>query len=110
RVTDESLEELLPVRTTRVTLAHLMQHLVNHSTYHRGQVAMMVRQLGGEPLATDFHVFLVEDGGGAAVGQETRRGSGSSASRRWRCTPVNFRSARHPFRMAHFARAARPRT
>ena len=57
-LTDESLEKRLPVRGTEVTLAHLMQHLVNHSTYHRGQVATMIRQLGAQPLATDFHVFL----------------------------------------------------
>jgi uncharacterized damage-inducible protein DinB len=37
-----------------------MQHLANHSTYHRGQIALMMRQLNAEPLATDFHVFLVE--------------------------------------------------
>ena len=37
--------------------------LANHSTYHRGQVALMVRQLGGKPLATDFHVFLVKAAG-----------------------------------------------
>jgi uncharacterized damage-inducible protein DinB len=60
RVTDESLERMLPFRTTQLRLAHLMQHLANHSTYHRGQVALMMRQLGAEPLATDYHVFLVE--------------------------------------------------
>jgi uncharacterized damage-inducible protein DinB len=60
RVTNESLETLLPFRETQVSLAHLMQHLANHSTYHRGQVALMMRQLDAEPLATDFHVFLVE--------------------------------------------------
>jgi len=60
RVTSESLERMLPFRTTQVRLAHLMQHLANHSTYHRGQVALMMRQVGAEPLATDFHVFLVE--------------------------------------------------
>jgi len=59
-VTDESLGKLLPFRTTEVPLAHLMQHMANHSTYHRGQVALMMRQLGAEPVATDFHVFLVE--------------------------------------------------
>ena len=69
RVTDESLEKLLPVRTTQVTLAHLMQHLVNHSTYHRGQVAMMLRQVGAEPLPTDFHLFLLEASNHAAVGR-----------------------------------------
>lgn len=60
QVTGESLERLVPFRTTHVLLAHLMQHLANHATYHRGQVALMMRQLGAEPLATDFHVFLVE--------------------------------------------------
>jgi len=60
RVTNEFLEKMLPFRTTQVRLAHLMQHLANHSTYHRGQVALMMRQLNAEPLATDFHVFLVE--------------------------------------------------
>ena len=60
RVTNESLEKMLPFGTTQVSLAHLMQHLANHSTYHRGQVALMMRQLDAEPLATDFHMFLVE--------------------------------------------------
>jgi uncharacterized damage-inducible protein DinB len=59
-VTDEALVKLLPFRTTKVPLAHLMQHMANHSTYHRGQVALMMRQLDAEPVATDFHVFLVE--------------------------------------------------
>jgi len=62
RVTNEALEKMLPFRTTQIKLVHLMQHLVNHSTYHRGQVALMMRQLGAEPMATDFHVFLVEGG------------------------------------------------
>ena len=60
RLTDEYLKRMLPFRTTQASLAHLMQHLANHSTYHRGQIALMMRQLGAEPLATDFHVFLVE--------------------------------------------------
>jgi uncharacterized damage-inducible protein DinB len=60
RVTDESLGKMLPFRETRASLQQLMLHLVNHSTYHRGQVALMMRQLNAEPLATDFHVFLVE--------------------------------------------------
>lgn len=60
QLTDQLLERLLPFRTTQVRLAHLMQHLANHSTYHRGQIALMMRQLASEPAATDFHVFLVE--------------------------------------------------
>jgi uncharacterized damage-inducible protein DinB len=61
RVTNESLGRMLPVRTTPISLAHLMQHLANHSTYHRGQVALMMRQLAAEPCATDFAMFLMED-------------------------------------------------
>ena len=60
RVTNDSLKRLLPVRSTQISLAHLMQHLANHSTYHRGQVTLMLRQLHKEPLATDFAMFLME--------------------------------------------------
>jgi uncharacterized damage-inducible protein DinB len=28
---------------------HMLQHVVNHGTYHRGQVTTMVRQLGAPP-------------------------------------------------------------
>ena len=60
RLTDDALRKMLPVRAKQLPLMHLMQHLANHSTYHRGQVSLMMRQLGAEPLATDFHVFLLE--------------------------------------------------
>jgi len=39
-------------------LAEILVHLVNHSTYHRGQVATMLRRLGKTPLSTDYLVFL----------------------------------------------------
>ncbi len=65
---DESLAKAIPFRGTEVMLAHLMQHLVNHSSYHRGQVALMLRQLGAEPAPTDFHVFLEERQRLAAAG------------------------------------------
>jgi uncharacterized damage-inducible protein DinB len=65
-VTDEALNKVVPFRATQVRLVHLMQHLANHSTYHRGQVALMMRQLGAVPLATDFHVFLIEGHHGTA--------------------------------------------
>ena len=66
RVTDESLGTMLPVRATQLSLGHLMQHMANHSTYHRGQVSLMMRQLGGEPVATDFARFLLVGRGAAA--------------------------------------------
>ena len=63
-MTDQNLERTLPARNTSISLAHLMQHVANHSTYHRGQVALMLRELGAEPAETDFHVFLAEGHGG----------------------------------------------
>ena len=66
-VTNERLQELIPFRTTKVSLVHLMQHLANHSTYHRGQIALMMRLLKAEPVATDFHVFMVEGRGRAST-------------------------------------------
>ncbi len=60
RVTNESLGRMLPVYAKQISLAHLMQHLANHSTYHRGQVSLMMRQLAAGPVATDFALFLME--------------------------------------------------
>ena len=60
RITNESLQRMLPVRETQISLAHLMQHSANHSTYHRGQVSLMMRQLAAGPVATDFALFLLE--------------------------------------------------
>ena len=41
-------------------LHHLMQHLVNHSTYHRGQIVTMLRQAGVKPVSTDLVAFYRE--------------------------------------------------
>lgn len=38
-------------------LADVLTHVVNHSTYHRGQVAQRIRALGIAPPGTDFIVF-----------------------------------------------------
>ena len=37
-----------------------MQHLVNHGSYHRGQVTTLLRQLGAQPIATDLMHFYRE--------------------------------------------------
>ena len=38
-------------------IGHLLRHVVNHSTYHRGQIATMIRQVGGTPIGTDLLNF-----------------------------------------------------
>jgi len=37
-----------------------LQQLVNHGSYHRGQVAMMLRQLGSKAGSTDLIAFYRE--------------------------------------------------
>ena len=39
-------------------LGELMSHVVNHSTYHRGQLTTMIRQVGATPPSTDLVNFL----------------------------------------------------
>ena len=36
-------------RSTRSIFWQMLQHVVNHASYHRGQVTTMLRQLGAEP-------------------------------------------------------------
>jgi uncharacterized damage-inducible protein DinB len=35
----------------------IMIHLVNHSSYHRAQIALLLRQKGFEPVNTDFITY-----------------------------------------------------
>lgn len=35
----------------------LLRHVVNHATYHRGQVVNQIREVGGTPGATDFVIY-----------------------------------------------------
>lgn len=38
----------------------VLRHVVNHSTYHRGQVASKLRMLGVDPPATDLVFWAIE--------------------------------------------------
>jgi uncharacterized damage-inducible protein DinB len=66
----EQLAAPLAYRNTRgepysAPLWQLMRHLVNHGSYHRGQVVTLLRQLGAEAVATDLVLFHRERDGGA---------------------------------------------
>jgi len=43
-----------------------LQHLANHSTYHRGQATTLLRQLGAKPIGTDLIGFYRERAAQAA--------------------------------------------
>jgi len=60
KLTEERLQSSMDNRGQTYTVAELIQHVTNHSTYHRGQVVLLLRQLGHSPPATDYRLFLSE--------------------------------------------------
>lgn len=64
-LTDARLIEPLHYRDTAgkpsaLLLGQSLQHVVNHGTYHRGQVTTLLRQLGAKPVSTDMARFFME--------------------------------------------------
>lgn len=43
------------------TVTEMVNHVVNHGTYHRGNIAAMIRQQGYEGVSTDYIFFLYEN-------------------------------------------------
>lgn len=63
-LTDAALAEAINYKDTKgnpysLPLELQMQHVVNHSTLHRGQVVTMLRQAGVQPPATDLLYYLL---------------------------------------------------
>lgn len=66
-LTQADLDRVLEYKTLkfgvyRNPLWQSMQHVVNHGSYHRGQVTTLLRQLGAQPLLTDLMHFYRERG------------------------------------------------
>ncbi|MGQ0439466.1 DinB family protein, partial [Bacillus sp. B-TM1] len=40
------------------SILELVQHVVNHGTYHRGNITAMIRQLGHSSTMMDFVLYL----------------------------------------------------
>ncbi len=64
-LTQERLNAEVETRTLDGTrfaqpLWQMMQHLVNHGSYHRGQIATFLRQLGHQAAGTDLIRFYRE--------------------------------------------------
>ena len=62
---EKELERTIPYRALNGvayenTLGELCRHLVNHGTYHRGQLATMLRQVGVKPPQTDLILYYRE--------------------------------------------------
>jgi len=59
---DDRIESKLHCRSTQgdsftMPLGELFIHCANHSTYHRGQIVTMLRQVGVAPPNTDYTQF-----------------------------------------------------
>jgi uncharacterized damage-inducible protein DinB len=53
--------KLLSGQPGKSPFGSMVQHVVNHGTYHRGQVTTMLRQMGvAPPKSTDFITFVRE--------------------------------------------------
>jgi uncharacterized damage-inducible protein DinB len=64
-LTQTDLDRVMEYKTLkygvyRNPLWQSMQHLVNHGSYHRGQVTTLLRQLGAQPILTDLMHFYRE--------------------------------------------------
>jgi uncharacterized damage-inducible protein DinB len=63
-LTPERLSALLTLRGRGYTFTlprwALLRHIVNHSTYHRGQVASKLKRFGIEQPMTDFFFWVIE--------------------------------------------------
>jgi uncharacterized damage-inducible protein DinB len=62
-LTDESLDTVISYRNTKgeewaYPLGRMLQHVMNHSSYHRGQVTTLLRQLGASATPVDLLVFM----------------------------------------------------
>ena len=65
RLKDNDLDKTLSYidsrgRSISLPLQQVLLHLVNHSTYHRGQLASQLRRLGKIPPPTDYILFCRE--------------------------------------------------
>ena len=60
----ERLNSLLTLRAIGRTFTlprwAMLRHIVNHASYHRGQVASKLKRFGIEPPNTDFFFWMIE--------------------------------------------------
>ena len=63
--TPRSLARDVQYRTTRgetynVPLGELMLHVIDHASYHRGQINTMIKHAGGKPANCSYHDYITQ--------------------------------------------------
>jgi uncharacterized damage-inducible protein DinB len=63
-LTEEPLRQSIAIRlrsgaSFEQQLAGTMRHVVNHSTYHRGQITNFLRHLGAQAVGTDLVTYYI---------------------------------------------------
>ena len=58
-LSERNLDEIIVYRNSKGdefqnSIREIFFHFINHSTYHRGQIAMLMKQAGLEPINTDY--------------------------------------------------------
>lgn len=56
----DNIEEIYPSGEFQARCVDYIQHMVNHGTYHRGNVTAMLRQLGIAGTPTDYAYYLYQ--------------------------------------------------
>lgn len=51
-------------RFVSLPLGHLVQHTLDHATYHRGQLNSLIKLAGGTPPRVMYYTYIVETHGG----------------------------------------------
>ncbi|HEY3025023.1 MAG TPA: DinB family protein [Pyrinomonadaceae bacterium] len=64
-VTEQGLDAVQDFQTIkgdkyRLSIRDVLTHVMMHSMYHRGQVSLAIREDGGEPLQSDYSLFMRE--------------------------------------------------
>ena len=59
---EKNFDEIITYKTSKGqefnnSIQGILFHLINHSTYHRGQVVTQMKEAGLEPIATDYIFF-----------------------------------------------------
>jgi uncharacterized damage-inducible protein DinB len=64
-LSSDAVETSLPFRSIvlgdqALPIWHVLLHVVNHGSYHRGQVITLLRQLAHETVSTDMSLYWIE--------------------------------------------------